>query len=247
MIKEIRGGTMELKVISHDASHLAKHDNEAFALLRRAGFGASDSSVLLGVNPFPNNTLADLIKQKQSNTMTDNERAIGQMVNVRKGSDLEPIILEKFIEKFNIQENKVEKPTAMYRIGDTPLTVNFDGIWEMPMKSFRVPVECKFVSTYGGKYYQFEKSIDHYGQVYDLMNLGVEVNNIYLMRRAEEAGIPIYYYTQVQQQLLALGAPFGYLAALVDKDWTLRVFPVVADAQVQLALMEVAEEQWKLI
>lgn len=238
---------MKLKVITKNAAHLAKYDNETFALIRRAGFGASDSSILLGVNPFPNNTLADLIKQKQSNEMTDNERRIGQMVNVRKGADLEPLILEKFVEKFNIQESKVSKPTAMYKIGDTPLTVNFDGVWDMPMESYRVPIECKFVSIYGAKYYKFEKSIDHYGQLYDLSNLGVEVNNIYLTRRAEEAGIPIYYYTQIQQQLLALDAPFGYLAALVDKDWELRVFPVVADKQVQQKLMEVAEEQWKLI
>lgn len=235
---------MELKVIVENASDLAKNDQEAFVMIRRVGFGASDSSILLGVNPFPDSTIKKLIDQKRSETITADELRIGQMVNVRKGADLEPLILQKFIEKFNIQEDKIEKPTAMYRIGDTPLTVNFDGVWHMPMNSAKVPIECKFVSLYGMKYYQFEKSIEHYEHIPNLMNLGVEVNNIYLIKRAEEVGIPIYYYTQIQQQLLALNAPFGYLAALVDKDWELRVFPVVADVQVQNRLLEVAKELW---
>ena len=93
---------MELKVLIDNASDLAKHDPEYFAMIRRVGFGASDSSILLGVNPFPNGTIEKLIEQKKSKHLTPDELAIGQMVNVRKGVDLEPLILQKFREKYGI-------------------------------------------------------------------------------------------------------------------------------------------------
>jgi predicted phage-related endonuclease len=236
---------MELKTIVENAAELSRTDNEAFAMVRRAGFGASDSSVLLGVNPFPDNTIPKLLEQKRSPVVTADELKIGQMVNVRKGADLEPLILQKFQEKFQVPDTNLEKPEAMFRIGDTPLTVNFDGV--LQILGTKVPVECKFVSTYGGKYYNMSKTIQLPTQIYDLMELGTEVNSIYLTRRAEEAGIPIYYYTQIQQQLLALDADFGYLAALFDKDWELRVFTIMADKQVQNKLLEVAEELWKQV
>ena len=236
---------MELKVLIDNASYLAKHDPETFALIRRVGFGASDSSILLGVNPFPDNTLTNLIMEKQSNVVSARELAIGQMVNVRKGTDLEPIIMSKFEERFN---REVTKPEAMYQIGDTPLTVNYDGVMAVT-SSCSVPVECKFLSTYGAKYYNMSKQImgDELPMVYDLEDLGDMVNGVYLTKRAAEAGIPIYYYTQIQQQMLGLNAPFGYLTALFDKDWELKTFLVMADEQVQKKLLEVAEDTWKMI
>ena len=237
---------MELKVIVENASELSKTDPEAFSMIRRVGFGASDSSVILGVNPFPDNTIEDLIKQKQSKVVTANELKIGQLVNVRKGADLEPIIMQKFEEQYDIPADKFDKPKHMYRIGDTPLTVNFDGV--LQMSPFKIPVECKFVSIWGAKYWDQVKACGSELPIGgELENLGDEVNSIYLTRRAAESGIPIYYYTQVQQQLLALGAPFGYVAALFDKDWELRVFKVIADELVHKKLMEVAEELWKKV
>lgn len=235
----------ELKAIVENAAQLAKEDNEAFAMLRRQGFGASDSSIILGVNPFPDNTVKNLLKEKQSDKLTAREMKIGQMVNVRKGSDLEPLILKKFIEKYDLADNLVDKPDAMYRIGDTPLTVNFDGIYQIT-DDLAAPVECKYVSPYGGKYYNQHKA-DHspYLPITGrLANLGTEVTHKYIADRAQEAGIPIYYYTQIQQQMLALDAPIGYLAALFDKDWELRVFTVMPDKLIQKKLLEVAEDLW---
>jgi predicted phage-related endonuclease len=236
---------MELKVIAENASVLSYTDPQAFALLRRAGFGASDSSILLGVNPFPDGKIEKLLEQKRSTVLTQSEIDIGNLVNVRKGADLEPIILRKFMEQHNVHKDFIEKPTAMYRIGDTPLTVNFDGVMVVPPHS--IPVECKFISTYGAKYYNMGKATNDRYKLYDLSNLGTDVNALYLTRRAEEAGIPIYYYTQIQQQMLALDAPYGYLAALFDKDWELRTFVVMADERVQQKLLEVAEYSWKMI
>lgn len=237
---------MELHEITPNASYLAKHDPEAFAMIRRAGFGASDSSILLGVNPFPDNTIPKLIKQKQSPTITPEELAIGNLVNVRKGVDLEPLIIKKFQEKYDISEEKLYKPTAMYRIGDTPLTVNFDGV--MHIKPFKIPVEVKFVSIWGAKYWDIPKAIgDKLIMDGDIAELGVEVNSHYLTERAKEAGLPIYYYTQIQQQMLALDAPFGYIAGLFDKEWEIKVFKVMADEQVHKKLIEEAEKLWNQV
>lgn len=237
---------MKLNIVAENASELARNDSEAFAMLRRQGFGASDSSILLGVNPFPDGTIEKLVEQKRAKYVTAKELEIGKMVNVRKGSDLEPLIMRKFQEKYEVPDAKIEKPDAMYRIGDTPLTVNFDGVYDLG--PFQVPVECKFISMYGMKYYDFTKCCSHTLPLGgDLKPLGTDVNKLYLLERAKEIGIPIYYYTQIQQQLLALDAPFGYLAALNDKDWDLKTFLIVADKQVQNKLMEVAEQVWQTI
>jgi hypothetical protein len=238
----------ELKVIVEGASKLAASNQELFAMIRREGFGASDSSVLLGVNPFPDGKIDKLIEQKRSPVVTEAEMAIGRLVNVRKGSDLEPIIMRKFEEQFKLTPDRLIKPDDMYRIGDTPLTVNYDGILELP--PYRVAVECKYVSAYGGKYYKQEKAVQQGKPLplgKDLEDFGVVVDHVYLMKRAEEAGIPIYYYTQIQQQLLGLNAPWGYLAALFDKDWELYVFLVMADPKVQHLLVQTAEREWAKI
>lgn len=235
-----------LKVIVEDAAELARTDQEAFSMIRRVGFGASDSSIILGVNPFPDGTIEKLLAQKRTQYVTPEERAIGQMVNVRKGVDLEPIIMRKFQEAYDIPEERIQKPPAMYRIDDSPLTVNYDGVLQVP--PFQVPVECKFVSTYGGKYYDTTKAMgSSLSMGIDIKDLGDEVNEMYLAARSKEAGIPIYYYTQIQQQLFGLNAEFGYLAALFDKDWELKTFLVMADPKVQARLRVLAEVYWNQI
>jgi predicted phage-related endonuclease len=237
----------KLILLVENAAEMSRSDQDSFRMIRRQGFGASDSSILLGVNPFPNGTIEKLLEQKRSVVATADEMAIGQMVNVRKGSDLEPIIMRKFEQVCGLEEGRVEKPEGMYGIIGTHLTVNFDGVLSLP--PYTVPVECKYVSAYGGKHYNLAKAQGHTlaSSIYDLMPLGSEVNNIYLTRRADEAGIPIYYYTQVQQQLLALDAPFGFLAALFDKDWELKVFTIMADPLVQNALVHKDAYYWERI
>lgn len=234
-----------LEVVIQNAAQLAEEDPEAFTMMRRVGLGASDSSVVLGVNPFPNGTVDKLIAQKRSNTITQDELDIGQLVNVRKGRDLEPIIMQKFQEQYKIAENRLGKPEAMYRIKGTPLTVNYDGILEM--SPYKVPVECKFVSIWGAKYWDQGKALQSSGLfgAMELEELGDEVNNLYLTKRAAEVGIPIYYYTQLQQQLLGLDAPFGYLTALFDKDWELKTFLVMGDPKVQNKLVKEAKRLWQ--
>lgn len=214
--------------------------NSAFATLRRVGFGASDSSILLGVNPFDKKGIPGLIEQKKATEETEEEKAIGKMVNVRKGVDLEDLILSKCSDLMNL---KAEKPPHMYRIKGTHLTINYDGVCE-PTRDLKIPMEVKFVSTYGRKYYEFEKfktSADQVLDLYDLAPLGDEVNNIYLSKRAKEAGIPIYYYTQIQQQMMGYNAPFAYLCIVDDKNWEFGFFVVMADEKVWDELKNVSD------
>ena len=58
-------------------------DDEEYALARRKGLGASDSSILLGVNPYK--TKDQLIIEKRSKHITDEERAVKMKDAVRKG------------------------------------------------------------------------------------------------------------------------------------------------------------------
>lgn len=230
-----------LKIVCEDASILAAEDQVAFAMMRRQGFGASDSSILLGVNPFPDGTIEKLIAQKVSKTITVEELAIGEMVNVRKGNDLEPLILKKFTDKYG---KEVHKPKPMYRIGDTPLTVNFDGL--MAIGGTYVPVECKFVSTYAVKHWDTGKALGDeltFGGTTAIPYFTGVIEN-YIEDCARACGIPIYYYTQLQQQLLALDAPVGYLTALFDKDWQLRTFVIPSNRVIQDYLLEQARAVW---
>ena len=60
--------------------------DDEYALIRRQGLGASDSSILLGVNPYK--TKDQLIIEKRSKHITDEERAVKLKDAVRKGFDL---------------------------------------------------------------------------------------------------------------------------------------------------------------
>ena len=234
----------DLEVVVEDASYLAAEDQKAFAMIRRVGFGASDSSILLGVNPFPDGKIEKLIAQKKSETITANERAIGKLVNVRKGADLEPLILEKFQKRYGLADSFIKKPKAMYRIPGTPLTVNFDGV--MKMGDFQVPVECKFVSTAGERYWSIGRALgDHLltGNGYEKEIDEPDLQK-YITKKALQSGMPSYYYTQVQQQILALKAPVGYLTAIFDKTWELRTFIVEEDERIQEELLKRAKQYW---
>lgn len=60
-------------------------------------------------------------------------------------------------------------------------------------------------------------------------------------------GIPPYYYTQIQQQMLGLNAPFGYFATIFDKGWVYGAFKIFKDERVQQAIIEQSAEIWSMI
>lgn len=205
-------------------------DAEAFTMSRRKGFGASDSSVLLGVNHW--DTVDTLVEQKNSPIITEDEIAVGLKPQVRMGNDLEPLIISKASDFLGLE---VKKDTNTYYLEDYPqLTINYDGV-----TNDRVPVECKCVSPYGRKYWNFDNSqpdptAPAVAQNYSSYRGLAEK----IATQAAMVGIPEYYYTQVQQQLLGTPSNYAWLAALDVKEWTLHMFKVLEDEDVQRAIID---------
>lgn len=229
-----------IKIVCPDAYELAMFDKDAFVKLRRMGFGASDSSILLGVNPFTDSNT--LVNQKLAEGITDEERAVGEKESVRKGADLEPLILNKFEEWSSFD---TYKPDAMYQFTEHPqLTVNFDGI--IQLQDLHIPVEAKYVSPYANKYWDRSKRLNapYEGSAKICAGAGLADH---VQQEAALYGIPPYYYTQLQQQMLALNAPFGYLAGLFDKGWELCVYKVFADKAAQDAIITESARLWEIV
>jgi len=210
-------------------------DQAAFVAARRNGIGASDSGACLSLTP-QWKTAGDLIESKVSVTMSDKEKAVGDLATVRMGTDLEPLILEKAARQLNVS---LIKPKHMYRLLQYPwLTVNFDGlIVEGP--ELGIPVEAKTVSLFGDKYWNFAKAGDE-------RNLYVSATTPeqYCRIAADCLGIPPQYYSQVQHQLLGTGAPYAYLAAMRVKDWTVYIFKIPADKYAQSSLIIATQQIW---
>ena len=232
---------LNLEVVCDNAYELARTNQDAFIMLRRNGFGASDSSTLLGVNLW--NTRDDLIKEKCLNCVTDEERAVGAKESVRKGADLEPIILQKFVEWSGFD---VHKPDAMYRMKTAPyITVDFDGLCMMHNDVY-FPVEAKYVTPYAMKYWDLSRSADSPWGGSPIRFAGRTIAE-HIEEVSKLYGIPGYYYTQVQHQLLITHAPFGFLGALFDKGWEFKAFKIFADEYVQDAILTSGADTWNII
>ena len=226
--KIISKGILELAI--EDVQSLSKDD---YALVRKDYFGASDSSILCGVNLYKN--MNDLLKEKNAKYITKEEREVGEKAIVKKGYDLEPIILQKAEEELG---QPVLKPKDMFRFkAHTILSVNFDGVLEQDTNLY--PVEAKLVSKWGEKYYN--KTITKEDALAVDMKLEGTDLATHIKKKALKFGIPAYYYTQVQQQLAGLNSNHGFLAAMFDDTWTFKLFLVKRDEYVINKLYEIAE------
>ena len=232
---------LPIEVYIEDIDKVIEESNEKFAMLRRNGLGGSDSSSVLGVNPYTSRS--QLIEQKARNVLTEEEKAVGEKVAVRKGRDLEPLIIKKTEKAVN---DKVFKPKDMYRFKDFPwLTMNFDGVSRLDDK-FYYPNEIKVVTMYGQKHYNFNKAF--YDEVSGMVAIpenyaASEINTI--ETKAMQYGIPPYYYTQLQQEMMALNSPYGLLSVLRDSDWRLFIFYVHADPFVQSRIITEGYKVWE--
>ena len=219
--------------------HIDQVSEEEYAMLRKESFGGSDSSILCGVNLYK--TLNQLIKEKNCKYITDEEKEVGNKAIVRKGKDLEPIILDKAAQELGIEINK---PTAMFEFKEEPiLTLNYDGVAEE--NQVLIPIEAKLVSKYGEKYYNKDKTLEENKEV----DMKIEGDSLeaHIKRKALRSGIPAYYYTQVQQEIMGLNAPYGYLAVLFDDSWTFKLYLVKADNYVQNKIIDIATKNKDVI
>lgn len=200
---------------------------EEFAELRHQGFGASDSSKILGVNPFPNGDAETLLMHKLKKF---HDEEIGKKPSVRMGKELEPFVIDKLTE---VWKRTVYKPNHMYGCPKTGLNVNFDGI-VLEDGEF-VPAEVKLISFYGVRYYDFTNSwntLEEPNPTFTIIQPASIIETSiedYIKEISKDIGIPAYYYTQLQQQIMALGSSKGYLAAMNVKTWTLHIWEVVRD------------------
>jgi hypothetical protein len=225
---------MEFYKLKIAVEHMNLLDDEEYSMARREYLGASDASSLLGVNPFQN--WDTLMRNKKSTTYTKAEQQISKKVNVRKGKDLESLILQKFEDRKMVE---VVKPKHMYKFKDYPfLAVNFDGI----ITESKIPVEAKFVSQYGEKYW--DKTVFEDVIADTPVNRMHEDISEHIKAMARMCGIPAYYYTQVQQQIFALNVPYGYIGALFDKNWEYHIYRINKDIHTITAILAAAQRFW---
>lgn len=209
----------EQKMLEHLPEHceilVANVDqlsHQEYAAARMGTFGASDASVILDVNPYK--TREKLVIEKAKAEVIELDKAI-----VRKGYDLEDYILSRFIQETN---RDTIKPPHMYRHRDLPfLSTNFDGI--CIENDVAIPVEIKLVSRFGEKYWN--KNAPQCREVTRQSKAYAQ----HIKKMSELCGIPAYYYTQVQQQMLLSGAPYAYLYACFDESWTFQCYRILRD------------------
>ena len=222
-------GILKVKV-----KNINKVPEEEYALLRKESFGGSDASILCGVNLYKN--MNQLITEKNNKFLTEEEKEVGKKAIVRKGRDLEPIILDKASKELGIE---ITKPTSMYKFLKAPiLTLNYDGVCEKD--NILIPIEAKLVSKWGEKYYNKEKTLEENADID--MKIEGDTLEAHIKRKALRIGIPAYYYTQVQQELMGLNAPYGYLAVLFDESWDFKLYLVKADEYVQNKIYDIADK-----
>lgn len=224
-----------------DVLNIDQLPNEEYAMLRKNGLGTSDSSIVLGVNPYE--SISELIASKVRTYLTPEEIAVGDEVAVKKGRDLEPLIIKKFEEAFG---QKNWKPSDMYVHKDFPyLKFNYDGVTGTPKQY--IPCEIKVVTVKGEKYYHRAKAMYIEGIGFRPLQQDWASTNNSIQTKAAGYGIPAYYYTQLQQQILGLNAPFGYLAVLMEKDWSLHVFFIHRDESVINQLIIKGAKVWEQV
>ena len=209
-------------------ANIDKTSAEEFTVIRRQGFGSSDTGSLVGVNPYQSGKWEELIQSKLRTEVTPEEAAIGQERNVVAGRDLEPIIIQKFNDWF--PEYKIFKPAHMYYFEEYPwMSMNFDGVGILG--DGYIPIEIKFASIPGTKLYDHSKPYwaekPKFNRNFVLEN--VNTSQLTIPEKARHIGLPPYYYTQLQSQIAALAAPEGLLVVLFEQTWTISVFRSVAD------------------
>lgn len=233
--------------IETDVFNIDQYPNEQYALLRKDGLGTSDSSIVLGVNPYTSK--AELVKEKCRNYLTEEEKAVGDKSAVRKGRELEPLIIHKHTQ---ILGKRIIKPIHMYRHKEYPyIKFNFDGVVDKVIKDDGtyqyIPDEIKVVTMYGQKHYDKSKAWFSESKGYLDVPEHYDQYRASIETKAGLYGIPPYYYTQLQQQIFGLNAPFGYLTVMFDTTWEVHSFFVWRDQHVINQLIIEDTKTWNLI
>lgn len=239
--------------IEVDVANIDQYPNEQYALLRKDGLGTSDSSIVLGVNPYTSKS--ELVAEKCRNYLTEDEKAVGDKAPVRKGRELEPLIIHKSKQ---VLGRDVIKPIHMYRHKLYPhIKFNFDGVMDKVLLedgSYQyIPNEIKVVTTYGQKHYDKTKAWFRESKGFQMLPENFSKLNVSIEEKASMYGIPPYYYTQLQQQIFGCDntngnvTPFGYLTVLFENLWEVFTFFVWRDQTVINKLIIEDTKTWNTI
>lgn len=246
---KINAGKLDLSELDLeiDIENIDQYENQDYALLRKNGLGTSDSSIVLGVNPY--NTKADLIAEKCRDYLTDEELEVGDKSAVRKGRELEPLIIYKHSQ---IMDRHVIKPVDMYRHKDYPyIKFNFDGVIDKLYNEDGtyqyIPDEIKVVTMFGMKHYQPKLATFNEFTGWNQIPPHYEEENWTIEKKAEMYGIPPYYYTQLQQQIFGLKAPYGFLTVMFERDWQIHSWLVWRDNKTINKLILEDMKTWDII
>lgn len=236
----------ELDIVT-DVYDISQYPNEQYALLRKDGLGTSDASIVLGVNPYK--TKADLIAEKCRNYLTPEEIAVGDKVPVIKGRTLEPFIIHKHSK---IMDQRILKPVHMYRHKEYPhIKFNFDGVIDKVYKEDGtyqyIPDEIKVVTRSGERHYNKQKAFFSERGGFTELPEHYEERNISIEQKANAYGIPPYYYTQLQQQIMGCNAPFGFLTVLMESRWEIFSYFVWRDQKMINELIIETSKVWNTI
>lgn len=243
-------GILDLSELNIDIAvkNIDQYPNNEYALLRKEGLGTSDSSIVLGVNPYT--TKAELIAEKCRDYLTNDQLEVGNKPAVIKGRELEPFIISKHSQ---IIGKRIIKPIDMYESKDYPyIRFNFDGVIDKEYNEDGtyqyIPDEIKVVTMFGQKHYNKKLAYfrERLGYVNDIPeNHGQK--NIPIENKAALYGIPPYYYTQLQQQIYGLDAPYGFLTVLFEKDWEIVSYFVWRDQKTINELILEDTKTWNTI
>jgi len=242
-------GTLDLSELDLvvDIANIDQYKNKDYALLRKNGLGTSDSSIVLGVNPYTTRT--DLIAEKCRDYLTEDELQVGDKSAVRKGRELEPLIIHKHAQ---IMGRRIIKPIDMYRHKDYPyIKFNFDGVIDKLYNEDGtyqyIPDEIKVVTMFGMKHYQPKKATFSEYKGWNEIPPHYEKENLTIEKKAELYGIPPYYYTQLQQQIFGLKAPYGFLTVMFERDWQIHSWLVWRDQKTINQLIIEDSKTWSII
>ena len=149
-------------------------------------------------------------------------------------------------------ERRIIKPTDMYRHKDYPfIKFNFDGVIDKLYNEDGtyqyIPDEIKVVTIYGMKHYQPKKATFSEFTGWQLIPPHYEKEDVSIEQKAAMYGIPPYYYTQLQQQIFGLNAPYGFLTVMFEKDWQIHSWFVWRDQKVINQLIMEDAKTWNII
>lgn len=187
-------------------------DGDTFGKLRKLSIGASDIASVFtpSLNKYKsrNKLLSDKVSEAVEPISIYGKEA------VKKGVEMEPWIIDQASQ---ILGDPIIKPAHMYKFSMLPfITVNFDGVCPAAYGGY-YPVEVKYTTKTGEVNYKVEEATFFRGKWQQTATIQRPACGFTYKIEAQTCGIPLQYWAQIQLQIAALDAEYGYLARFSDE------------------------------